>query len=97
MNDAFFNALQLLGGIILAAGYLPQIRQLIRTRSAKDLNFKTFLFLSIGIGCMEVYAIHLTVGGAGLMFLITNSLSLGISLLLCVLVARFKHNASRPD
>jgi uncharacterized protein with PQ loop repeat/DNA-directed RNA polymerase specialized sigma24 family protein len=97
MTEIWFDMLQLLGGFILAAGYFPQIRQLIKTRSARDLNFQTFLFLTIGIGCMEVYAIRLTIGGAGLMFLITNSLSLGISLLLCILIARFKRKDHRPD
>lgn len=94
MSD-FFDLLQLLGGVILAAGYIPQLRQLIRTRCAKDLNFHTYLFLTIGIGCMEIYAVHLVSGGTGLAFLITNSLSLGISLLLCVLVARFQRRGKR--
>jgi len=90
MNGTLFDLLQLLGGIILVAAYIPQLRQLIRTHSAKDLNLKTYLFLTIGIVCMEIYAIHLVIGGTGIAFLVTNSLALGVNLLLCVLVARYK-------
>lgn len=71
-----FDILQLIGGIILAVGYIPQIRQIIRTKSCKDLNLKTYIALAVGMGFMEVYAINLASTGAGTMFLITNSISL---------------------
>ena len=55
----FFDFLQLVGGLILAFGYLPQIRQLLRTKSCGDLNLKTYLYLTLGIGLMEIYAVDL--------------------------------------
>ena len=36
-----FDLLQLAGGFILSFGYVPQIIQIIKTRSASDLNLKT--------------------------------------------------------
>jgi len=71
-----FDILQLAGGVILAVGYIPQIAQIIHTKSCADLNLKTYLAMIAGIGLMEVYAINLVIHGSGLMFLITNSISL---------------------
>ncbi len=73
---SIFDILQLIGGFILAIGYVPQIRQIIRTKSCKDLNLKTYIALAVGMGFMEVYALDLALTGAGTMFLITNSVSL---------------------
>lgn len=85
-----FDLLQLLGGVILSIGYIPQITQLVRTRSCKDLNLKTYLSILIGVSLMEIYAINLVRHGSGLMFLITNSASLLIVLTLCALIIWIK-------
>lgn len=81
-----FDILQLCGGIVLAAGYIPQILQIIRTNSCADLNLKTYVAMAIGIGLMEIYAVRLTMDGTGQMFLATNSISLGLVLLICTLI-----------
>lgn len=81
-----YDILQLLGGIILSVGYIPQIVQIVKTRSCGDLNLKTYLSIFIGVAFMEVYAIDLVRQGSGLMFLITNSASLLITLTLCALI-----------
>lgn len=71
-----FEVLQLVGGLILSIGTIPQIEQIVRTKSAKDLNVATILSLIVGLCMMQVYAIHENI----LMFAITN----GISLILAV-------------
>jgi len=81
-----FNILQLTGGLILGLGYIPQIMQLIRTKSTADLNLKTYLSLLIGISLMEAYAVHLTLQGSGHMFLVTNTLSLLLILVICITI-----------
>ncbi len=86
----FFDFLQLVGGFILAVGYIPQIRQLLRTKSCGDLNLKTYLYLTLGIGMMEIYAIDLSKNGNGYMFLITNSLSLALVSLISVLIIKYR-------
>jgi len=84
-----FDILQLAGGLVLAVGYIPQILQLLKTRSSKDLSLKTYLSLTMGILLMEVYAVDLALKGSGQMFLLTNTISLlltaGISLLIVYL------------
>lgn len=45
-----YDWFQLIGGVILALGYLPQIRQLLTSRSCRDLNLKTYVALAAGIG-----------------------------------------------
>jgi len=85
-----FNALQLIGGFILAVGYIPQIVQLIRTKFCRDLNLKTYATVFVGIALMEAYAIDLVVHGAGLMFLVTNSMALTVNGALCWLIIKYK-------
>lgn len=95
-----FDLLQLAGGLILAIGYIPQITQLIRTKSSVDLNLKSYALVCVGIAFIEVYAADLALNGTGLMFLITNTMSLALMICICVLITitRFKYikQADRP-
>lgn len=85
----YAEAMQLIGGFILAFGYIPQITRIIRKRSAKDFHFGSFLMMFIGIALMEVYAVALAAGGTGEMFLITNSCSLLLVGVMCVLIVKY--------
>lgn len=84
-----FNFLQLAGGFILAFGNIPQILQIIRTKSAVDLNLHTFLMMFVGIAMMQVYAINLVINGAGWAFLVTNTLSMLASGTMVVLILKY--------
>lgn len=92
-----FDALQLLGGIILSIGYIPQIIKLIKTKSAKDFNLKTFMSVLIGIALMEVYAIDLFIGGSGFMYLITNTMSLVIQIILVALICKYQYKSKKQE
>jgi MtN3 and saliva related transmembrane protein len=87
----FLYALQIIGGSIMVLGYIPQIRQMVRTKSVRDLNIKTFVALCLGISMMEAYAVGLVVhdhtGGA---FLITNSLAVLVNLLVVALIVKYR-------
>lgn len=85
-----FDFLQLLGGFILSFGWIPQIIQIIKTRSVHDLNPRTFVFLFTGILLMEVYGIHLALEGTAIAFLITNTMSLILILIILVLLIHFR-------
>ena len=85
-----FDVLQFIGGLILSFGYIPQIVQIIKTKSVNDLNLKTFISIFIGILFMEIYAINLVITGAGHMFLVTNSMALVLAGIMCVLILMFK-------
>ncbi|MDU0204689.1 PQ-loop domain-containing transporter [Paenibacillus sp. MAH-36] len=81
-----FPVLQLIGGVILSLGWVPQIIQILKTKSVSDLSLKAYLLIFLGISLMEVYAISLAVNGAGLAFLITNTLSLCVVLFVITLI-----------
>lgn len=81
--------MQLIGGFILAFGYIPQITRIVKKRSAKDFHFGSFLLMFIGIGLMEVYAASLALNGTGIMFFITNSFSLLLVGVMCVLIVKY--------
>jgi MtN3 and saliva related transmembrane protein len=85
-----FNALQLIGGAILALGQVPQIIQILKTKSVKDLNMKTYIMMVTGISMMEVYAVNLVLHGSGGAFLITNTLSLVSASVMVVLILKYR-------
>jgi len=67
-----YDILQLVGGMILSIGSIPQIEQIVRTKSVKDINLTSIITLILGMILMQIYAVH-----AGLtMFIITNTISL---------------------
>lgn len=86
----FFNLLQLIGGIILSVGYIPQIAKTIKTKSVEDLSSAYYFNIFIGVGCMEAYAIYNAIHGIALMFLITNTIAwcLGGTMLMLTLKYR---------
>jgi MtN3 and saliva related transmembrane protein len=84
--NTLFDTIQLIGGIILSAGYIPQIYKILVTKSAKDLSLQMFGMILFGLVCMELYAINLAAHNVGWAFLITNSLGLIASLILCILI-----------
>jgi MtN3 and saliva related transmembrane protein len=84
-----FGLLQLIGGVILSTGYIPQIRQILRTRSTKDISLPFFLQVVAGICCMEVYALYLLVTKGEVFFLLTNTTSLVLSTTVVVLKRKY--------
>lgn len=86
MNN-IFGIFQLIGGVIMSVGYIPQIVQMFRTKSSEGLNFKSFGMIFAGIALYEIYAVALVViDGSGHMYLITNSVSTLLSGLMCLLI-----------
>ena len=82
-----FGIFQLIGGVIMSVGYIPQIVQMLRTKSSEGLNFKSFGMIFAGIALYEIYAVSLVViDGSGHMYLITNSVSTLLSGLMCLLI-----------
>lgn len=67
-----YDLLQLIGGMILSVGAIPQIEQIIRTKSVKDINLTSIVTLIVGMVLMQIYAVHYEL----VMFIITNSISL---------------------
>ena len=86
-----FGMFQLIGGIIMSVGYIPQIAQILRTKSSEGLNIKSFGMIFTGILLYEIYAVSLVVlDGSGYMYLITNSVSTLLSGLMCLLIRIYK-------
>jgi MtN3 and saliva related transmembrane protein len=85
-----FSILQIIGGVILSLGWIPQIIQIMKTKSVSDLSLKSYLLILLGISLMEAYAISLAVTGVGLAFLITNTMSLCVVLLVIILIVRYQ-------
>lgn len=90
-----FDALQLIGGAIMSFGQIPQIIQIIKTKSANDLNLKTYIMMLTGISLMEIYAVNLVLQDSGGAFLITNTISLIASAIMVVLIIKYgKHKSN---
>jgi MtN3 and saliva related transmembrane protein len=67
-----YDLLQLIGGMILSVGAIPQIEQIIRTKSVRDINLTSIVTLIVGMVMMQIYAVHNELT----MFIITNTISL---------------------
>lgn len=77
---AFFNLLQLIGGFILAVGYLPQIIKIGKTKSVRDFSRIYLGGIFTGIVFMEAYALYMFfVQGTAGAFLATNTISFILS------------------
>lgn len=89
MNN-LFGLFQLIGGVIMSLGYIPQIAQILRTKSAEGLNIKSFGMIFAGIVLYEIYAVSLVVADkSGHMYLLTNSISMLLSGTMCLLIKIF--------
>jgi MtN3 and saliva related transmembrane protein len=88
-----FVLCQLIGGLILTIGTIPQIVQLIKTKSATDLNHITAISVFGGILMMEIYAINLLLEGIGVAFFITNTVSLLLQATSAGLILKYKRVA----
>lgn len=77
---SFVNLLQLIGGVILSVGYIPQIAKIIKTKSVGDFSLMYLGSIFGGIVLMEVYGLymffHEHAAGA---FALTNTLSFILS------------------
>ena len=86
-----FNTLMIVAGMLLVVSYIPQLVQIVQTKTVRDLNLKTFGTMTFAIGLMEVYGIHLVLTAhVGQAFLISNSLSLGMALFLCIMIVVYR-------
>lgn len=92
-----FGLFQLIGGVILSIGYIPQIVQIVRTKTSKGLNFKSFGMVFTGILLYEIYAIALAVEGSGQMYLITNTVSLLLVGTVCILIKIFEKKENEEN
>ena len=91
----FFDFLQLFGGILLTIGYIPQIRKILRTRHVESFDLSAFSIIAIGIGFMQAYATYqwFVLGVAGA-FMITNTISFVISLVMVGLIVLYRRPAA---
>ncbi|XQD02752.1 PQ-loop domain-containing transporter (plasmid) [Bacillus subtilis] len=72
--------LQLIGGLILAVGYLPQIIKIIKTKSVRDFSLIYLGGIFTGIVFMEAYAVYMFfVQGTAGAFFATNTVSFILS------------------
>lgn len=91
MLNAIMNLAQLIGGIILTAGYIPQIIKTFKTKSVNDISLQYYGLIVIGVLLMEMYAIYqAVVNHAAGMFLITNSMALICCTTMFILVAKYR-------
>jgi MtN3 and saliva related transmembrane protein len=83
------SALQLLGlaaGTITSITFLPQVIQIWKTRSAKDLSLQMLLLLILGVSMWLTYGI--LVKDAAIIY--TNSMVLTMSLIMLYFKFKFK-------
>ncbi|WP_445292015.1 SemiSWEET family sugar transporter [Bdellovibrio sp. GT3] len=79
------TALGLVAGVCTSLCGLPQVIKIYKTKSGKDVSYKTYIILSIGTALWIIYGI----AKDDLAITITNSLNIAINFLLLTL--KFKY------
>ncbi len=83
------NAIQILGlaaGTITSITFLPQVIQIWKTKSAKDLSLQMLLLLILGVSMWLTYGILV----ADTAIIYTNSMVLAMSLIMLYFKWKFK-------
>jgi uncharacterized protein with PQ loop repeat len=88
--EMFFSVLQLIGGIILVAGYPAQLWKIHKTKSSKDFSITWLSSIALGIALMEMYAVYCVSQGVAQAFFITNTLALTAVLVLLGMVHKHR-------
>jgi len=88
----FLGFVQIIGGLCFLPGYAVQIHHNWKTKNVIGLNFWYVIAIYLGISLMEAYAIKLykTTGEAS--FLITNTISLFLSLIIVIQKLFYNNN-----
>lgn len=87
----FYDSIQLIGGLMLSIGSLPQIYRICKTKSVKDLSLQTNLYVMIAILLFEINLFHMVLTtGVGLTFLITNTMSLVVAITMVLLISSYR-------
>lgn len=86
-----FDILQLIGGVILCGGYIPQMVRVYRTKSVRDLSLPTFSMFLLGSALMYAYAINLYfTTGNGLALFITCTASFIATAIMVMMIIHYK-------
>ncbi|MBS5307814.1 hypothetical protein [Clostridium sp.] len=91
MNLAtLFSTFQLVGGVVLFISYLPMIKLLHTTKSAKNQSISFWIILDVGMVLFELNALYLAITLGQLSYAISQSLNLlcGIIVLIQLLIYR---------
>lgn len=65
----------------LSFSYIPQIAQLYKTKSAKDINRNFWYILNIGLLCMFILALDTFINTGSIAMLIGQSFNLALALI----------------
>jgi len=84
-NPVLFEVVGLIAGCLTTLAYLPQVIQVWRTRSARDISLGMFLMMVSGIALWLLYG--LMIGSVAL--IAANSITLVLTLL--VLLGKLKY------
>jgi len=84
------NICQLIGGLVIGLSYLPQIIQILKTKSVQDLNLPSYAVLGVGLSLTELYALYLLISQGLGMYLLTNSIGLLTIVVMIILVLKYK-------
>jgi MtN3 and saliva related transmembrane protein len=87
-----FDMIQLIAGLIFCYSYIPQIMEIYKNKSAKDVSLTMYVLCIIGSILSEVYIFYLMVSfaGAGWMMLITNTIGLILSSITVYLIKKYR-------
>ena len=86
MDPTHVDALGLVAGCLTTAAFVPQVVQVVRSRSARDVSLATFALFSAGVALWLVYGVVL----GAVPVILANAVTLVLSVAILVCKLRFK-------
>jgi uncharacterized protein with PQ loop repeat len=81
------NILQTLGSALLLGGYVPQIKQLYKTKKSEDISTSFWVILTSGLLCI---ALNMLISGVPVFIFVTQVLNFLVALWTTLLVVKYK-------
>jgi len=82
------NLFQFGGSILLLGGYIPQIKQLYKTKKSNDISLSFWIILTSGLFCITI---NMFISKVPILIFLTQLLNALIALWTTILVKKYKN------
>jgi len=90
MEGFAVETLGIVAGVFTTGSFVPQVVRIWRTRSTRDISFRMYLIMSLGIALWMVYGLLI----GSLSVLVANGVSLGLTLAILGMKVAFERRAA---
>lgn len=94
---ALAETLQMIGGLVLAAAYIPLVIMLLKNKTAKNQSIMYWITLVTGLSMFEFYAIYLAITEHLYPYAISQTVNLLPAIFVLSLVIKYKRKDKKEQ